>query len=230
MIGRVPRHESLGDDIDPGGLFVFIPGAMASGFLISIGLLIVDAFRNVRGNVGTDRRISHTGAAVADEVRSGAGSSRQTESGLRSRALYGVVSALSLTLVVATIPGATWNFLNPTGYISDIGWIWAISLLIVLGFAVLGVQALRLAPEWLPIIIATIGVGFALRFALGNEPALVRNVLVVVGLAVATVGAASTWRWRARRGRTDVPPSVRPILVRTPLARPSSTTTTSRPC
>jgi len=33
MIGRVPRHTSLGDDIQPGDLFVFIPGAIASGFL-----------------------------------------------------------------------------------------------------------------------------------------------------------------------------------------------------
>ncbi len=68
MIGRVPRHTSLGDDVDPGGLFVFIPGAMASGFLISLGLLAGDAFRRVRGDAGTDRRVMITGAAVADEV------------------------------------------------------------------------------------------------------------------------------------------------------------------
>jgi hypothetical protein len=118
------------------------------------------------------------------------------------------------------VPGATWNFVNPEGYISDIGWIWAVSLLLVLGFVVLGIQTLRLAPEWLPVIIAVIGVGFALRFALGGEPVILRGVLIVLGLVTATVGAASTWRMRDRRDRTDVPPSVRPVLTRSPLTRP----------
>lgn len=228
MIGRVPRHTSLGDDVDPGGLFVFIPGAMASGFLISMGLLVGDAFRRVRGDAGTDRRVRITGAAVADEVRAGAGASRRTETGLRPRPIYGAVSAVSFTLVVATIPGATWNFMNPGGYISNIGWIWALSLLLVLGFAVLGVQTFRLAPEWLPIIIAAIGVGFVARFAFGGEPAIVKSVLIAFGLAAATAGTASTWRLRERRDQTDVPPSVRPILARTPLAQLSPPT--DEPC
>jgi hypothetical protein len=220
MIGRVPRHTSLGDDVDPDTLSVFIPGALASGFLISIGLLVGDAFRKVRGDAGTDGRVRHTGAAVADEVRTGADASRRTRSGLRPRPVYGVVSAISFALVIIVVPGATWNFVNPEGYISDIGWIWAVSLLLVLGFMVLGFQTLRLAPEWLPVIIAVIGVGFALRFALGGEPVILRSVLIVSGLVAATVGAASTWRMRERRSRTDVPPSVRPILTRSPLTRP----------
>jgi hypothetical protein len=181
MIGRVPRHTALGDGVDPDVLSVFIPGALASGFLISMGLLIGDAFRKVRGDTGADRRVMHTGAAVSDEVRSGAGASRQTDSGLRPRWVYGVVSGLSLGLVLAVVPGATWNFLNPGGYISDISWIWVLSLLVVLGFAVIGVQTLRIAPEWLPFILG----------------ALV---------------------WEARN-HTDVPPSARSLLTRTPLTR-----------
>ncbi len=220
MIGRVPRHTSLGDDIDPDVLSVFIPGALASGFLISIGLLIGDAFRKVRGDAATDRRVTHTGAAVADEVRAGAGASRRTQSGLRARPVYGLVSLTSLALVIAVIPGATWNFFNPGGYISDIGWIWAVSLLLVLGFAILGVQILRLAPEWLPFIIAALGLGFAARFALGGESETLRYLLVGFGLVIATVGAASSWRMWESRNRIDVPPSVRPLLTRTPLARP----------
>ena len=219
MIGRVPRHKSLGDNIDPSGLFVFIPGALAGGFLISVGLLIGDAVRKMRGNAGIERRVRLTGAAVADEVRAGAGASRRTESGLRPRAVYGAVAGISFALVVLVIPGATWNFLNPEGYIQDIGWIWAVSMLVALGFVILGVQTLRLAPEWLPGIFAALGLGFALRFALGSEPAIDRSVLVVFGLVVATLGTALTWRMRERRDRTDVPPSARPILARTPLTR-----------
>ncbi len=228
MIGRIPRHTSLGDDVDPGGLFVFIPGAMASGFLISVGLLIGDAFRKMRGDAGADRRVMITGAAVADEVRAGAGASRRTESGLRPRPLYGAVGAVSLTLVVATVPGATWNFLNPTGYISDIGWIWAVSMLIALGFVVLGVQALRLAPEWVPIVVAAIGIGFVARFAFGGEPAIVKNSLMVSGLTVAAIGTGATWRLRSKRGLVDVPPTVRPILTRTPLSLAHKTTSEPR--
>jgi hypothetical protein len=220
MIGRVPRHTSLGDDVDPDTLSVFIPGALASGFLISIGLLVGDAFRKVRGDAGTERRVRHTGAAVADEVRAGAGASRRTGSGLRPRPVYGLVSAISFALVIVVVPGASWNFINPEGYISDIAWIWAVSLLLVFGFVVLGVQTLRLAPEWLPIIIATIGVGFALRFALGGEPVVLKNALILSGLAAAAVGAAATWRLRRRSNVIDVPPSVRPMLTRSPLARP----------
>jgi len=220
MIGRVPRHASLGDEIDPGSLFVFIPGALASGFLISIGLLAGDAFRKVRGNAGTERRVKHTGAAVADEVRAGAGASRRTRSGLRSRPVYGLVAAVSLALVVIVLPGATWNFLNPEGYIEDIGWIWAVSVLLVLGFAVLGVQTLRIAPEWLPLIIAAVGAGVVFRFTVGDEPAVVRIAVIVAVVVTAVISTALTWRLRGRRGRVDVPPSVRPILTRSPLTRP----------
>jgi hypothetical protein len=219
MIGRVPRHTTLGDGVDPDVLSVFIPGALASGFLISMGLLMGDAFRKVRGDTGTDRRVMHTGAAVADEVRSGAGASRQTESGLRPRWVYGVVSGISLGLVLAVVPGATWNFLNPGGYISDISWIWVLSLLVVLGFAVVGVQTLRVAPEWLPFILGALGLGLAARFVLGSEPAGLRYLLVAVGLVFSIVGIASTWRmWEARK-HTDVPPSARSLLTRTPLTR-----------
>ena len=220
MIGRVPRHTSLGDGVEPGGLFVFIPGALAGGFLISVGLLIGDAMRKLRGDTGIERRVRHTGAAIADEVRAGAGASRQTESGLRPRAVYGIVSAISFALGVLVVPGATWNFLNPDGYIQDVGWIWAVSMLLVIGFLILGIHTSRLAPEWLPGIIAALGAGFALRFAFGSEPAINRTALIVFGLFVAIVGSALTWRKRHRIDRTDVPPSVRPILTRTPLSRP----------
>jgi len=219
MIGRVPKHTSLGDDVDPGGLFVFIPGAIASGFLISVGLLIGDAFQRVRGTVGMDRRIQGAAAVVADECRDGAGAGRKTPYGLRHRWVYGVVSLLSFTLVALGVPGVTWNFLNPVGYIADIGWIWAISVLLVMAFGVLGVQSLRLAPEWLPLIVAALGLGLSTRFLFGSEPNGLRAVLVVIGLVIAVVGTAATWSARRRRGTIDVPPSVRPLLARTPLAR-----------
>jgi len=220
MIGRVPKHTALGDSVEPDALFVFIPGALAGGFLISIGLLVGDAVRKVRGDAGIERRVKHTGAAVAEEICSGAGASRQTESGLRPRAVYGAVAGVSLALVVLVVPGATWNFLNPGGYIQNVGWIWAVSMLAVIGFLVLGVQTIRLAPEWLPGIIAALGVGFAVRFAFGSEPAVNRTALIGFGLLIVIAGIVMAWHIRGRHNRTDVPPSVRPLLIRTPLSRP----------
>jgi hypothetical protein len=220
MIGRVPKHTALGDGVEPGGLFVFIPGALAGGFLISIGLLIGDAVRKVRGDAGIERRVKHTGAAVADEIRAGSGASRQTESGLRPRWVYGAVAGISFGLVILGIPGATWNYLNPGGYIQNVGWIWAVSMLGVIGFLALGVQTIRLAPEWLPGIVVALGVGFALRFAFGSEPAVNRTVLIGLGLLIVMAGIVMAWRMRGRHDRTDVPPSVRPLLIRTPLSRP----------
>ncbi len=220
MIGRVPRHTALGDDVDPGGLFVFIPGAIASGFLISLGLLAGDAFRGIRGDTGGDRRVRTSGAAMADEVREGAGAGRRASHGLRSPAVYGIVGMASLGLVLLGVPGATWNFLNPVGYISDISWIWALSLLLIIGFAVVGIQSLRLAPAWLPITVIVLGLGVTARFAFGNETGALRIGPIVLGVVITGVGAVLAWRERSRTREVDVPPSVRPLLARTPLARP----------
>ena len=219
MIGRVPPHTSLGDDLDPGGLFVFIPGAIASGFLISLGLLAGDAYRGMRGDSGNRRRIASSSAVIADEIRDGAGAGRRASHGLRRPVTYGIVSLAAFALVLLGIPGATWNFANPVGYISDIGWIWAVSMLLVVGFAVLGFQSLRLAPEWLPIIVILLGLGVVVRFAVGSESQTLRLGLIVVGALMVAVGVALALRSRTRSRQVDVPPSVRPLLARTPLSR-----------
>jgi hypothetical protein len=219
MIGRVPRHTSLGDDVDPGDLFVFIPGAIASGFLISLGLLAGDAYRGVRGDSGNRRRIRSSSAVIADEIRDGAGAGRSAVHGLRRPAVYGTVSLAAFALVLLGIPGATWNFANPVGYISDIGWIWALSLLLIIGFAVVGFHSLRLAPGWRPFIVILLGLGVVARFAFGNESDTLRSGLIIAGLVTVAVGAVLAWHSRTGSTHTDVPPSVRPLLARTPLSR-----------
>jgi hypothetical protein len=130
------------------------------------------------------------------------------------------VGLASFALVTLGIPGATWNFLNPVGYISDIGWIWALSLLLIIGFALLGVQMLRLAPRWLSVTVIILGLGTVVRFAVGSETGALKIGLIVLGLVVMAVGSVLAWRARAEGIGVDVPPSVRPLLARTPLARP----------
>jgi hypothetical protein len=129
------------------------------------------------------------------------------------------VSLAAFALVLLGIPGATWNFANPVGYISDIGWIWALSMLLIIGFAVVGFHSLRLAPEWLPFIVILLGLGVVVRFAIGSESDTLRFGLVIVGLVTVVVGVILAWRSRSRGTQTDVPPSARPLLARTPLSR-----------
>lgn len=219
MIGRVPRHRHSSDDVDPFTLYVFIPGVLASGFLVSVGLLVGDAARRVRGDRGTRRRVTVTGAALAAEVRNGSGAAHTTPFGLRRRATYGIVGGVALALVVGVVPGATWNFLDPGGYISDIAWIWAVSMLAVIAIVVLATQALRLASEWVPITAALVGSGAIARFALGPESGTLRTAAVAAAAVITPIVVAATWRLRHRRRTVFVPASVRPLLTSTPLGR-----------
>lgn len=220
MIGRARHHHGWADDVDPFVLRVFIPGALASGFLVSVGLLLGDALRKLRGDGAARRRVALAGAALAEEVRCGAGAGRRSSAGLRPRAVYGVVGLASMGLVAGVAPGAAGNFLAPGGYLSDISWIWAASTLGALAFAAVGVQTLRVAPEWVPVTVGIVGAGVLVRFTLGPEPVGTRLAVIAVVGVVAPVLAAATWRLRGRRGRTDVPPSVRALLAATPLGAP----------
>lgn len=217
MNGRPRRHRHGSDDVEPLALGVFIPGALASGFLVSIGLLVGDLIRRLRGEGGSRRRVTVTGAALAAEVRDGSGAARTSAMGLRSRATYGIVGGVALALVAGAVPGATWNFLNPGGYSSDIAWIWALSMLAVAALVVLAVQALRLAPEWVAPAAALVGAGVVIRFALGPEAGAVRGAAAATASVVTASVVAATWRLRRRRGIVAVPGSVRPLLASTPL-------------
>lgn len=217
MIGRARRHRTAADEVDPNALHVFIPGALASGFLVSIGLLVGDAVRRIRGSHATRRRVTVTGAAIAAEIRNGSGGAEATPIGLRQRRIYGFVGSVALAIVVAVVPGATWNFLDPGGYISDIAWIWALSMLGVLAIVVIAVQALRLAPEWAPTTAALVGAGVIVRFVLGPESGTVRVSAVVAAAIVTPIVVITTWKQRRRRGIVHVPASIRPLLARTPM-------------
>jgi len=198
-------------------LAVFVPGALAGGLLVSIALLVGDLVRRVRGDRSSRRAVDIAASATADEVRFGHGCSRAAGQGLRDGFVYGIVALVSLAIVVLVVPGAVWNFLDEGGYLSDIGWILAVSLLAVGALAVVGVVALRLAPAWAPILAAMIGVGAVVRLAAGPEEFDVALV-VVVGLAVTAVVVAFAYWW-SRRVAPGVPAWTRPMLRACPLGR-----------
>jgi len=198
-------------------LAVFVPGALAGGLLVSIALLVGDLVRRVRGDRGDRRAVNMASTPAATEIRFGAGAGRVASAGLRDGVVYGIVALISLAIVVLVVPGAMWNFLDEGGYLSDIGWILAVSLLAVGVLAVVGVVALRLAPAWAPIVAAVIGVGAVLRLAAGPEH-FDTGLVVVVGLAVTAAVVALAYWW----GRTvspGVPAWARPVLRACPLGR-----------
>lgn len=212
MIGRVPRHRSAADDADPGAAHVFIPGALATGFLVSLALLVGDAVRRVRGDRATSRRAEVTASALLAHVRGGPQAVRHVGGGSRTTALYGVLGSASVGLAMAVGVGATWNYLNPDGYMRALAWPWTVSLLGALGFAWLGVQSLRLAPAWIgPGAFAVAG-GFSARFAvLAERPWRVGAIGLVLTVAVTWLAA------RVAPRRPLVTASVQALLARTPL-------------
>jgi hypothetical protein len=164
---------------------VFVPGVLAGGLFVSLALVIGDLVRRVRG----DAPARLTGGAQRSLAEIDGESAREIRVGLRSTRVYGVVSLVSLALVALAIPGALWNFLDPGGYLSDIGWI--------------------------PAIAVAVGVGAVIRFAIGPEPIAVRLVFAI-GLPVAGAVVALALWW-SRRARPVIPGWTRPLVRSTPL-------------
>jgi len=192
---------------------VFVPGALAGGLLVSIALLVGDLVRRVRGDAPA-RRAARNAADAAHAAIDGE-SPRDAREGLRPAHVYGIVALVAWSLVALALPGAFWNFVNPGGYISDIGWAWAVSMIVAFGVAIVGAVALRLAPAWAAPIALVIGLGAIARFILGPEDA--DAVLVAsVGMPVTALVVAVAWVW-SRRVPGDVPGWTRPFVRATPL-------------
>ena len=192
---------------------VFVPGALAGGLLVSIALLVGDLVRRVRGDAPA-RRAARNAADAAHAAIDGE-SPRDAREGLRSARVYGLIALFAWSLVALALPDASWNFVNPGGYISDIGLAWAVSMIAALGVSVVGAVALRLAPAWAAPIALVIGLGAIGRFVLGPED-IDRVAVAVVGIPVTAVVAAAAWVW-SRRVTEDVPGWTRPLVRSTPL-------------
>ncbi len=219
MIGHPGNPRTFADDLDPHQLNVFIPGAIAGGFLVSLALLVGDAVRKLTGGTGADREVEMTSAALADEVRMGTGAAAQAGRGLRPRAAYGIAGGVALGIGLGALPGSTWNFFNPSGYARDVGWAWALSLVAIVGLLYVGAQLMRLAPEWWPIFFLVTGSATVLRFVFGGEAFEIRASVIAATAVVMVIGIAATWRFRHRRGSTNVPPSTRRLLAKTPAGK-----------
>lgn len=193
---------------------VVIPAAMGIGVLFSVALLFGDFYRRVVGVRSAQKRAELLGASTAAETIYGASETLRPAKGLHSKMTYRITTVVLLTLAAIGVPGATWNYFNPGGYVEGVAWIWAISSVAVVFFLLSGVATLNAAPTLLPWFAVGVTVGYAIRLVTflesGNRVSAALGILVVG--AAATVGA----RFWAKRHR-GLPTWVWPFFVATPL-------------
>jgi hypothetical protein len=211
------RRSWILDETDEGRLQVFVPGAMGAGILLSVGLLLSDAYRRVGGRRLAERRVALTARATATDVVFGPGTSLQSPVGMRGPVVYVVVSAAALGLVALLVPGATWNYFNPSGYIRSIAWIWAASGLAVIYFAMVGFTVASAVPRSLPLIVGAIGLGVTFRFTQLAD-GIVWVLMVGPGSLTATIAAVYIAH-RYARNLKGLPARAWPLFVSTPLTR-----------
>jgi len=142
------EHEApdLLEDVDGDGLMVFVPAIMSAGLVFSMVTLLRDLFR-WSGSRARERRTALQSTATASELLRG-DQPGTAAMGMLSRFSYLVTAAGLLGGAAYIAIGSIANFLRDEGYVHDIGWLLAVSLLLAstLGF-VAGV-ALTVFHSW----------------------------------------------------------------------------------
>ncbi|MDH3678953.1 MAG: alkaline phosphatase D family protein [Acidimicrobiia bacterium] len=144
--GRPPASVEVLDDVDVNRLMVFVPAIMSVGLFFSLVVLVRDLIRWTGGR-SRDRRTAIEAAAVVNQLLD-EGEPEAETMGILSRPAY-LVSALVLVGGAAYIAiGSTANFLRDGGYVSDIGWLLALSLGLAVMLGFLGAVALAVFWSW----------------------------------------------------------------------------------
>ncbi len=211
------RRSWMVDDLDQDRLHVFIPSAMGAGILLSLGILVSDAYGKAGGQRLAKRWSALSARANAAEVIAGPGTSLTAPVGFRSSRTYIIVSGASLGLVAWLIPGATWNYFNPVGYVKGVAWLWAIGVLTAIFFARVGFTVAQAVPRSFPPVVGAIGLGLTARFAQLAAGEVWK--LVVVGLGSLTVTIIAVYvANNYARSRRALPAWAWPFFISTPLS------------
>lgn len=201
------RPPDLLDGLEPGHPHVFVPGLMGAGVLLSLGLLVSDAVQRVRGDAGARREVQLGAWFITRDVTRSVHRDADLDPalGLRSRRTYAVLAVLVLGLGIYGLIGSTWNYLNPVddGWVEDIAWVYALSLLAVVAMLCIGGLLLRIAwtypevPPWARRFLARTPLGVAPDSLIGSGNPSLRGA----GRAGGTT--------RTDRGPTGSPPGTR---------------------
>ena len=167
----IPRHTRWIDDTEK-GTNVFVPSIMGVGVLLSLGILVADGINKVRGDRGKRRERELIAGYLAGDVLSSVHddeSSGHGTRGLRRRWTYVLNSLVFVGIAIYGLIGSIWNYINPVddGWVEDIAWVWAVSLLAVFGLLSLGLLLGYIAlvfptvPPWLRRFLARTPIGVA---------------------------------------------------------------------
>jgi hypothetical protein len=164
------RAETFADDVEKGSN-VFVPSIMGAGVLLSIGVLIADFVKKLKGDRGRLREVELVASYIAEDVLRSVHREKDipVHSGLRSRRAYVLLAGGFLGLTVYGLIGSFWNYINPVdeGWVEDIAWIWAISLVVLSSLAAIGGSLAVIAwrypdvPAWARRLLAHTPVGTA---------------------------------------------------------------------
>jgi phosphodiesterase/alkaline phosphatase D-like protein/membrane-associated phospholipid phosphatase len=131
---------TVGDGFRGTDRHVFVPAVMGAGVLFSLLVLVREWLGRLLGRRG-HRAVAETKArlVVAEvlpgEVPTGTGSGGRTT----SRRVLVILAAACLGFALYVLPGATFNYLRPGGYLAEIAWILAVALVLVVVFAAMGI-------------------------------------------------------------------------------------------
>ena len=126
-----------------GDYHVVVPAVMSAGALFSLAVLARDWLDRVRGEQHRREVVSAQASAVAAEVLDL--DDHVPEATEANRWALGVVAAACLGFSIYLLPGAVFNYLRPGGYLSEIAWILALALVLVVAAGAAGIALARIA-------------------------------------------------------------------------------------
>lgn len=139
--------DDLSTDADIDRLSIFVPTIMSAGLVVSIVSLVRDHLHSRRRR-GQERRRALAAHALAQHTLTGERPGTALRDAVRPRIFYGAMVALALPVALYVLLGATFNYLRPGGYVADIAWLWALSLLSAATLALLAAVSLGLWWAW----------------------------------------------------------------------------------
>ena len=128
-------------------LNVFVPALMSVGFLFWLAALVRDQLRRRRA-LTLERRAITAGRAAGAITLGHRPSLTAKDTGLAERRVYLFTALPFLGLAVYVLIGAVGNYFRPNGYVRDIAWLLALSLLLSLGFAAVGIVLALVSYQW----------------------------------------------------------------------------------
>jgi PhoD-like phosphatase len=134
------------EDVDDDRTMVFVPALMSVGMVMSAVAVIRDSFQGTRRSA-QNRRSAIEAAIVVNDLL-GEADPGPRHLGFLSRPSYLVSAVILLSASVFVTIGSVTNFLSEDGFVSNIGWLLALSLALSLLLGFFGGVSLTMFLRW----------------------------------------------------------------------------------